>query len=171
MVLLNLIKKNKSGQAWSVDMIVALGLFSIGIVVFLVYSFNFSDHNRDVYEDLFYDAEFMSNILLSEGYPVDWNQGNVVQIGILSDGNKLDELHNLIGNGDYERTRNLFNTKYDYYFFFSEEMVLHEGAVPVDGLGKPDFDPENIIEDNLIKITRFSIYNNKPVSVYIYLFD
>jgi len=165
----------KKGQAWSVDLIVALGLFSIGIVVFLIYSIDFTDHNRDVYENLFYDAEFMSNILLSEGYPVDWDQGNVVQLGILSEGkingSKLDEFHNIIGNGDYESTKILFNTKYNYYFFFSEEMVLHEGGVPVDGLGQPGFDINNITEDNLIKITRFSIYNDKPVSVYLYVFD
>ena len=45
-------------------------------------------------------------------------------------------------------------------------------SVEVDGIGKPGVTRDNIGETyNLIKITRFSIYQNEPITVYLYIWE
>jgi len=165
--------KKKKSQAWGIDLMVAVAIFSLGIIIFFIYSLNNYNESEEKIEELFYDGKIIADSILSEGHPENWDRFNVIQIGLTTDNklddSKLDEFHNMMENGDYEKTRRLFNTKYDYYFFLEENMTLHGGAVSVDGLGKPGVDKNNITTENLIKITRFSVYDNKPVSVYFYV--
>lgn len=164
--------KNKKAQGWGMDLMVALSIFLIGIVIFYIYSLNNPNEAKENIENLFNDGESLTNILLSKGFPNSWNTTNVVRIGILSDNKinatKLERFYDL-SQTEYEKTKALFNTRYDYYFFLDEDMIIN--SVSVEGIGKPGVTKTTISAVNLIKVTRVVIYENKPVTAYLYIWE
>lgn len=168
--------KNKKSQGWGMDLIIAVTIFAFGLVAFYIYSFNSPGEAKENLEKLSYDGKILANIILSEGRPANWDKTDVVKIGILSN-NKINEtklqyFYDLTRTeADYMRTKNFFNINYDYYFYLSEDMILASGNV--DGIGKPgttrDIGYGNA--KNLVKITRYTIYKNKPTTVYFYIWE
>ena len=163
---------NKKAQAWGVDLTIAVIIFSVGIVVFFIYSVNFSGEAKENLDSLSYEGDVLFNSLLSEGYPQDWSLNSVVKIGILDNDRinetKLEMFYNL-AKDDYQKTKSIFNTRFDYYFFMNENMTINSKGV--SGIGKPGINKDNINAKNLIKITRFTIYREKPVTTYLYIWE
>jgi hypothetical protein len=164
--------RSKRAQAWGTDLVIAVSIFSLALTAVYFYSINDSRSPEEKFESLFYDGGKISDSLLSEGYPDNWNSGSVSQIGLLSDGkidpDKLEEFY-LLANSEYSRTKSLFNTRYDYYFFMEEPMIID--GVSVEGIGKPGFNRYSTDSQNLIKITRVVVYNNSVTSAYFYVFE
>jgi len=165
---------NKKSQAWGIDLMAAMVIFIVAITVFFVYSLNQSGEVRSIIEDLSYDGKIFSNDLLSEGYPDNWDENDVIKIGLTNDGKindtKLERFYNFSQN-NYLRTKVVFNLKYDYYFFLEDNMTI--GSLEVEGIGKPGI-TKSYIENNasnLIKVTRLMVYENKPVTAYIYIWE
>jgi hypothetical protein len=164
---------NKKAQIWGVDLMIAAIIFSIGIMIFYIYLINFSTDSKDDFQRLSYEARLISNSILSEGTPDSWDIYNVQKIGILT-GNKIDDekvesFYNLAQN-NYTKTKKLFNTRYDYYFFINEPLEISSGQI--SGIGKSDFNEDKINKSrNFVKITRVTIYKNKPVNAYIYIWE
>jgi hypothetical protein len=160
-------KKNKQAQIWGLDVLSALTIFFIGIMIFFIYSLNQPGESRETFELLSYDGKIITDNLMSPGYPENWEADNVVTLGITSN-NKINETKlEKIYNMDYTQTKQLFNTIYDYYFFFDEKIT----SLDVEGIGKPGATKDNIEAKNLIKITRFTIYQNKTVPLYVYIWE
>ena len=111
---------SKRSQTWGLDVIIAVYLFSIGIVVFLIYSMNYSAEAVNALDKLHYDGDSIMRSLLSDGSPADWNESNVVTIGITTNNKinitKLERFYTLTQT-NYNKTKLIFNTKYNYYFF------------------------------------------------------
>ena len=105
--------------------------------------------------------------MLSEGYPENWDSNSVINIGIVNDNRinetKLQRLYDLTIS-DYSRTKNLFNTRFNYYFNFSRPITM--GGVYVEFIGQKDLNP-----DNIIKIQRFVIFENNPVTLNVYVWS
>lgn len=170
--------KNTKAQAWGFDLVVAVIIFSVGIVVFFIYSINQPNESKEILEKLFYDGKIVTDSILSNGYPENWNSDNVagiVSIGILN-GNKINEtkllsFYNLVQTEEnYTITKILFNTNYDYYFFLDKNMSSIN--VNLDGVGKPGINRNNIDSinpENLVKISRFVNYQDKPMAAYLYI--
>ncbi len=158
-------------QAWGFDLMIATALFLGGIIIFYIYSINYPIEGKKSFEELYYEGSVILDSLLSEGFPSDWNAINVVRIGILDDEKvnetKLERFYNL-NNSDYQKTKSLFNTKYEYYFNFSEPITLSSNGQVISGIG---FEPISTSTTNLVKITRVSIYKNKPVSVNLQVWE
>jgi hypothetical protein len=173
-------KNNKKSQSWGMDLAIASVIFSFGIILLYVYSMNNPNEAKANIEDLSYNGEGISNIILSEGYPKDWDISNVVRIGILDNNSKINQtklnrFYNLTVD-NYEKTRVLFNTRYDYIFcFFNYTMMINSTtASPTNCAGKPGKSPSNINgagTENLFKVTRFVIYNNTPVTANVYVWS
>ena len=165
-------RENRREQAWGMDLIIAIILFSIGIMYFYFYSVNYSSESKESLDSLYYDGEIILKSIFSNGYPENWNSENAVTIGILSNGRvdktKLENFYNLAQN-DYKKTKQLFNTRFDYLLFLSEPMIIN--SVEVSGIGKLGATPENIQSKNLIKMTRFVIYEEKPRTAYLYIWE
>jgi hypothetical protein len=161
-------------QIWGLDIMVASGLFVIAILIFFMYTVNNSEESYETFELLKYDGNSISNSLLSEGYPENWNSSNVITIGIATNNRinqtKLENLYSMIYiEGNYSKTKTLFNTIYDYYFFLDENMTVYTNSI--EGIGKPGVSKENIESKNLIKTTRFIIYENKTTPLYLYTWE
>src|SRR3989338_341207 len=163
---------NKRAQGWGTDLIIGFIIFILAILFFYNYSFNYSNETEEIIELLSYKGDYIGDSIMSEGTPTDWSEGNVQKIGILTENKinqtKLEEFYNLVQT-DYNSTKVIFNTKYDYYFFLTNPMNI--GGGQVDGIGKPGVTKDTINATNLLRITRFTIYENKPVTAYIYVFE
>ncbi len=155
--------KLKKAQAWGFDLVIGLFIFTFVIVVFYLYALNYASDTGGSFEVLSREGELVAESLLSEGSPLDWDDTNVIRIGLLSEGKinetKLERFNNLAGS-DYNLTKSLFNVRHDYYVNFSEEL---EG---VQEIGQVDFDA-----DNLVKVIRVSSYEGNPITLSIYLSD
>ena len=68
----------------------------------------------------------------------------------------------------YAKSKSIFNTKYDYFFNFSVPIKIDGNEIPEGGIGKPFNNEET---QNLIKITRLTIYKNKPETLNLYIWE
>lgn len=167
---------SKRAQAWGFDLLTAVSLFFIGIVLFFMYSINYPKESQETIELLQYESDFISETLLSEGYPADWDENNVGKIGIVDDGKinetKLERFYNLANNNlnpsGYLQAKSLFDTDYNFFVNISVPLVIGGSVIPEGGIGK-DFVGESV--SNLIKTTRFTVYQNSPVSVNLYVWN
>lgn len=154
-------------QAWGTDLMVASVIFTSAIVFFYFYALNDPNEAQESIDSMLYDGRIIADVILSEGYPKNWSSGDVVTIGILTNNKinetKLERFYDL-AIFNYPRTKSLFNTKYNYYFNFSETMFI--GAAPINGIGSK---PLN--QKNLVKISRFTVYKDKPMSAYLYIWE
>lgn len=151
---------------------IAAIIFSIGILTLFVYLQNSPSEASDNLNTLIYDGNIIADNILSEGTPKEWNSSNVISIGILTgdkiDATKLEKFYNLtISN--YAFTKTLFNTRFDYFFFLTDNLTLSIGEVK--GIGKPGTNPDSIPAKNLVKINRFTVYQNKPQTFYLYIWE
>jgi len=162
-------KKNCSGQIWGFDLIIAMVIFLIGIVAVYIYAINFVSNSGNILESMFYDGHLLSSLILSEGSPKNWTSYDNVEIpGILSEEKinqtKLDFFYKLTDSEEgYERIKKLLDTSYEFYFYFPGIKVMNES---IGGIGKAPTEQEN-----LIKIERFTIYENKPVKLTLYIWN
>jgi len=153
---------------------IAAIIFSIGILVLFVYLQNSPGEASENLNTLLYDGNIIADNILSEGTPKDWNLGNVITPGILADNRinetKLDNFYDL-SIANYAFTKTLFNTRFDYFFFLTDNIYPY--GVEVRGIGKPGTDPDLIATSakNLVKITRFTIYKNKTQTFYLYIWE
>ena len=159
----------RKAQAWGFDLIMAAIVFLAGIVIFYIYSLNYPTEGKENLDALSYEGNLIADNLLSSGFPKDWTKTNVVAIGIADEGKinetKLSRLNDLANDiGGYDKTRALFNTKFQYYFNLTEIMTI-DGS-NVNYIGQLQSTPKN-----LIKITRFTAYKNKPVTLNVYVWD
>jgi len=174
-----IVPKSKRSQGWGMDLIIAVTIFTFGLVAFYVYSLNSPGEAKEKIETLFYDGKILANTILSEGSPADWSINNVAEIGILSN-NKVNEtklkfFYELTRTEtDYEKTKALFDTSYEYYFYLNEEIDINgDGSLMIDGIGKPGVSRNSGFDNakNLVKITRYVIYENKPMAAYFYIWE
>ncbi len=157
----------KRGQAWGFDLLVASIIFIGGIFVFYIYSLNFPNETEDIINRLTNEGNIVANALLSEGFPSNWNAGNVVTPGITSNNKinqtKLERFYDF-STGDYEKTKSLFNTPYEYYITFSENVTISGNEI--SSMGKS---PLN--QRNLIKISRITIYKDKLITINVQIWE
>ena len=165
-------KKHRKAQAWGTDLTFAFLIFSVGIIIFFVYTINYTSESKENSEIMFYEGENIIKGILSEGSTEDWNENNVIKIGILNN-NKINEtkleLFYNFTQSNYSRTKNIFDSSYDYYFFLDNNFTIN--SVDVEGIGKPGVYKDNINAINLIKITKLTIYKDKPVTAYLYVWE
>jgi hypothetical protein len=163
---------NRRGQIWSMDFVVGITIFLVGFLIFYFYSLNNPLESKEIIENLEYDGKLITNFILSEGSPTNWNLSNVLSIGILTDGKISDlklEYFYFFTKDNYSDTKIMFNTKYDYIFFVDRNMTINGSLV--DYIGKPFVNKSNIDAKNLIKITRFTSYRNMPTTAYLYIWE
>ncbi len=153
------------GQIWSIDLIIAVTIFLTGIIFFYVYTLNYGNDADTTLVEMQYDAEHIADIVRSAGYPKNWSPGEVNIPGIIDEGHinesKLSKLA-LLTEQDYQRTKALFATSYNWFINFSEPMII--GNVTYASIGQTSTNPTE-----LFRVQRITIYRNKPVIMNIYI--
>ena len=163
---------SRKAQAWGFDLMIASIIFIAGIIIFYVYSLNYPAEGKDILDKLIYEGNVIADSLLSDGFPTNWNSNNVIRIGILTDNKvnqtKLENLYNMtVSANGYQKTRVLFNTKYQYFFNFSEQITLPSYG-NIAGIGNSFVGQDT---KSIIKITRVTVYNDKPTALNIYIWE
>ena len=157
---------NKRGQGWGFDLFIALFLFFAGIVLFYFYSLNSNLDFTDSLDSMNYDGKLISESLLSEGIPENWTRNSVVEVGLVDEGQinqtKLDEFYLL--SSEYQRTRIILGTKYN--FFINISGGLEANGTSIAGIGLEPTSPKN-----LIRVSRLTIYNNKPANLDVLIWN
>ena len=142
---------HKKAQGWGLDLMVAVIIFVGILITIITYSINFTNSGTRHLEELFDEGNTASEVILSESYP-----------GILTnesiDQAKLEQLNNT----DYNEIKSLLGLKYDFYFTFPE---LNIEGIPAEYVGR--INQTNV--ENLIKITRISVYNNKIIKFELFI--
>lgn len=158
---------NKKAQAWGFDIIVAVGIFVIGLITFFLYTINYPTGEQEKVDELLYEGNVIADNLISEGYPDNWTTSIVSKIGLLTD-NKISqeklESFNQLSLSNYGRTKTMLGTKYNYFVNFSTPIQISGNNI--EGIGLV---PQNV--KNNIKISRVSIYQNKPVTVEVQVWE
>lgn len=141
---------NKRAQVWSLDLMIAGIIFLIGIVVLYNYAINYSAQSKNNLDELFYEGNLASELILSEE-----------SFGILSNGvinqTKLDAFDNLSNSAKKE----LLGMKYNFYFTIDN---LEINGTLRDYVGI--INSSQI--DNLIQITRITVYKNNPTKLQLF---
>lgn len=157
----------KGGQGWGFDAMMASIIFIAGIVVFYLYSLNLTDQTDETLNKMLYDGNVIAESFLSEGSPDNWDSTNVQKIGLQTknkiNDTKLERFYQL-SMMDYQKTKLLLNTNYNYYVFFQENITI--SGAQIEGIGSIPTSPKN-----LIKIIRVTIYKDKPTTISIDIWE
>lgn len=86
------------GQISSTDFVIGFLIFILAIFTFFSYSTIQREQNRMI------DLTSLTEALLTEGYPAEWNASTVLRIGLLTDGaidpEKWNEMHAMMTSED-----------------------------------------------------------------------
>lgn len=161
--------KNK-GQAWGFDLFAAIFIFLGGIVIFYFYSLNYPSEGTNTLQSLSYEGNLIAEMLLTEGYPQNWNENNVVRIGIMSNNKinqtKLELFHNLtLTDNNYKKTQGIFTVRNNYFISPSKPFIINNIGVNLIGRNYTDN------SQNIIKISRLTIYKDEPITLNIYIWN
>lgn len=159
---------SKTAQAWGFDLTVGIVIFLAGILFFYFYAINNSGGSEEEILILNGEAKLVSDNLLTEGTPLNWDISNVVRIGIVDNGKinqtKLENYYFMAQN-DYQRTKSLFRIVNNYYVYFPDGVNNGTGNVTIIG----NNNTENA--NNIMKISRAVIYENKIVGMEVVVWN
>lgn len=141
----------KKAQVWGLDLVVASIIFLVGIILLYVYAINYYPQSRAQLDELYYDGDLASQLILSEE-----------NFSIVSDGKinqtKLNNFYSI----NYGTKKSLLGASNDFYFVVDGLEV--EGS-PVNYVGKMNDTEIN----SLVRVTRLTIYKDKPIKFEIFV--
>lgn len=109
--------RSRKAQGWTIDYVVSFLIFTIALILAVKVLTN-TFQNTD-FDDIVRDSITISEHLLTEGYPSDWNENDVIRIGLTSSKNRLDQgkVNNYL-KLNYNVTKTRFGINRDYIFYF-----------------------------------------------------
>jgi hypothetical protein len=180
--------RGKRSQVWVSDYSLSLMLFIAAALIAVKLIINNFGADTTYYE-LKSDATKISDILLSEGYPVDWFNGSVIRPGILDNESRISlfKTNNLMNSSviSYASLKAKLQTKYDFLIILKEandDMIEYNslcvagnpfvninftGAIPDVDCHNPDF--SSIDYKNMIRINRLAVYDSRIVKMEVYV--
>ncbi|MEK6917711.1 MAG: hypothetical protein AABW51_02075 [Nanoarchaeota archaeon] len=146
-------KKNKLGQVWSLDIIIAGIIITTGIIILYIYAINYTNQSQENLDYLFYEGNLASQLILSEeSFGVFDETGQINQ-------SKLDDYYY-----NYDSKKNVLGITKDFYFEL--DNITEANGTTVSYIGK-----KSSTTSNSIKITRIAIYKNQPIKFDLYVWD
>lgn len=143
--------KTRQAQAWSLDIVVATVIFTIGIIVLYFYSINNLARSDESLDNLFYEGNVAAELILSDD-----------SYGIL-DGYEVNQSRINNFNSSYDLRKASIGVTKNFYFTI-DGLEIDGNAVEYIGV-KP------VTTSNLIQVNRITIYKNKPVKFKLYIWN
>ncbi len=169
--------QQKKAQGWSLDFIAGLLFFLFAIVLSVKLITNALEPNT--FEEVYSDAQVLSDSFMGEGFPPDWDASDVVTIGLTTESRlnatKIARLYTI----PYADTKALLNSPYEYYLYFSNDTANLELEGQC-GYGMPGSvvwsagctSPQMTLNaTNLVSIQRLTVYNNSLVAVTFWMWE
>ncbi|MFH1174517.1 MAG: hypothetical protein V1725_05245 [archaeon] len=127
------------------------------------------------------EAITLSNYLMSEGNPENWSlTGSPYRIGLLT-ADRLDiAKYQWLTNQSisYSAAKQLMTLRYDFFINFQNETDIlnitacgYGSARVVQDNGNCTFQLNSTSYDNLVKVTRFLLFNSSLIKMNVYVFD
>jgi hypothetical protein len=174
--------KGKKAQVWGLDLAIGLMVFVGIIFMFYRYSVSFVPEGTSL-EKMIQQGGFVSESLLSQGYPENWNETNdinqVRMFGLLDnnsllDANKWTKFAEWSDpNGEYSLVKEKLNTDFAFYIFFSKEGDT-DPKMSINGY---DFAGKGIPDDakQTTRVERLVAYNDTgtiiPLKMVLFLWS
>lgn len=147
------------GQIWYTDLIISIIIISLTFTMFLASISNGKTVGDDL-GSLSGDAIYIGEMLIGEGYPVDWNQTNVTRIGLTNGDWRLNKTKVLdFYNLSFTKQRQLLGI--DNNFFI--EIYNGSDLLEFDGTNFTGRKPSSA--NKVSYISRYCLYNSEVVSV------
>lgn len=134
----------------------------------------FTSQANDDFGKVKLEAEKLSDYFLTEGVPSNWTNETVVRIGLLTnnrvDQNKLLQLYNI----SYEESKLYLGVNNDYLLFFEKNnSIINITRCGYGGITMTNcsINVSSIVSNNLVKITRLTIFNSSIVEMKIYVWN
>ncbi|MBN1377182.1 hypothetical protein JW949_02510 [Candidatus Woesearchaeota archaeon] len=170
---------SKKSQVWVTDIIISLIIFTTAILLSVKITNTAFGDDID-FENVEKEADYISEILMSQGFPENWNKSSVIRPGLLNREKTLDisKLNNFC-NLTYPYTKTLFSIRNDYYFFFRDNSLNKTLNITKCGFGSGDiitdencsFDLSLLQYNDLVKIRRFLVYDSTIIEMDIYVWN
>ncbi len=163
---------NRKSQIWITDFIIGLMIFSIGII--LASRFIINAMSNDEFSNVRISAETMSGYLVSEGVPSNWTNETVVRIGLTTNKRLNTTKVSLFYNMTYEDTKLYLSTDYDYLLFFQQNnSIVNITKCGYGGISLTNctVNISSLDYENLVKASRFTIYNNSIIEMVLYVWQ
>jgi hypothetical protein len=177
-------RNNKKGQVWLSDYTLSMLLFILAALISVKIIIN-SFSTNTAFEELKSESFKIGDILLSEGYPVNWSSGNssdVIRPGLLT-GKRLNETKVIQAMNstyiNYTSLKTMLQTKHDFAVVFEEP---NSGVVQFNGLcviGNGSVLPTcastiptlNFKYHDLASLSRMAVYNSTIKRMVIYVWN
>lgn len=175
-------KKNKKSQVWTIEFIISFLLF-ISVILMSVKLIS-GIYSNDAIRTLQRESEFVSQYLLSEGYPNDWSNDTLIRVGLTTnnglDDTKLLNLYSL----DYLKARDSLGIRSNYFMYFSNSSgniplfhILNNSIPESDGCGygyygvikqystQCEINITQLKYDDMVKISRITTFNGSIIQM------
>jgi hypothetical protein len=175
----------KKAQVWTTDYIAGLLIFILALTLSVKLIVN--AYSPDDYSQLKKEGIRVTENLLSEGYPLDWNETNVIRVGLFTnnrfDNNKINSAMNL----SYSSLRNIlltdqeffvvFKNKNDSLINFENNCFLGSSSVSItrnltmNNTPCINYSLSNLDTNNLVVIKRAGVYNSSIIKMEAYFWN
>lgn len=163
--------KKSKGQIFTIDYAIALIIFIFLILLSIKVIIGIQPKYE--YDTLIRENTYISEQLVKEGYPSDWNTTNVIIPGI-TDNTRLNETKlSQLDNITYERLKTLMHTTSDFAFFFTNgtqnlniSNCIH--GHPVETSSTCEINISSIEYSDLVKTERLLIHNSSIIKLVVY---
>jgi hypothetical protein len=157
----------KKGQVWYIDFMVGLMVFVVVVVIYFEYVDNLSSKEENIMDDLIINSKAITNSLVAEGYPKDWNTSNVVKIGLTEGNQRINttKLNQFISM-DYIETKSKLRTSYNYYMFLE-----YKNGSKIKLNGSDEYGYKSLNPSKLVQTTRLLIYNSTIIRMVVHVWQ
>ncbi len=181
----------RRAQIWVTDYTLSLLLFMAAAIIAVKIIINGFAVNT-AFDEMKTDASKISEMLLSEGFPTGWADGNVTRPGLLNNESRLSlekaSIAMNLSQIPYNDMRSRLQTRYDFLVIFKKadgDMLEFNTLCTI---GSPDADINNLTispsevdclspdftsidYDNLVKITRLAVYGANITQMEVYVWN
>jgi hypothetical protein len=179
-------KLNKKSQVWTIEYILSFIVF-IAIILLSV-KMIFGVYANDALQNLQKESEFVSQYMLSEGYPDNWDNDTLIRVGLTTNDRLNDTKLLSFYSLNYSRTKDLMGIKSNYFAYFSNSSgiisifhILNSSISESDGCGygyyavvkqyasQCEIDISSLKYDDMVKISRITAFNGSIIQLNIIL--
>ena len=169
----------RKAQAWYLDLVGGMLIFIIGIVAYHHANVNLSGEDAERYGGLLSEADSIAAMLMTPGYPEDWSDATVEQIGVVSS-HRLDAGKWLNFSGiPYNRSKVLLGARHEFFAFVEEKNGSAANISGVCGVGNPLVSqatqgclPANMqgtAYSDLARRDRYALHDGRVVKMVVYI--
>jgi hypothetical protein len=167
-------------QVWIMEFALALFLFIFGIAIFYTIYPQLTNNNEDLLNEIYLDAKTISESLITIGYPINWNETNVKQIGLLNEqkhisNEKVINFNELVKN-NYNNARLIFGIRSDFLIIFLNQKNQIINISSISKIGKENIEITNYPQlinnsdnklKNIAKIERIIFYEDELIKIIV----